>query len=109
MAPSDTNAADLAVIDQPVDGSSSRIRYVDKNEPLDSPGIVPAHLKRGVTAQHPLLEILQRLVHRLQPGTNLEVVLAAIALYKASQPVYEFLKNLLGRLLTSQVTISEYE
>jgi chaperone BCS1 len=109
MAPLNSNTTNLAVIDQPIEGSSSRIRYVDKDEPLDSPGIVPAHLKRGVTVQHPLLEILQRLVHRLQPGTNLEIVLAAIALYKAGQPVYEFLKRMLGQLLTSQVTVSEFE
>lgn len=85
------------------------LRYVDQEEPLDTPGIIPVHLKRAVTASYPLIEILQRIVYRLQPGTTMNSVLALIALYKAGQPVYDYVKNLLARLFTSQVTVSEYD
>jgi mitochondrial chaperone BCS1 len=78
-------------------------------EPLESSGIVPDHQKRAVTARIPLLEILQRLVYRLQPGTNLEVVLALIALYQAGFPVYHYVKRVLQDVFTSQITVSEHD
>jgi chaperone BCS1 len=59
-------------------------------EPLDTPGIVPRHLKRSATASFPILEVLQRILSRLRPqGTtsDIEKVLALIGLYQAVKPV----------------------
>jgi len=78
-------------------------------EPLDTPGLVPQHLKRATLIGLPLLEILQRLVYRLQPGHNIEKLLALIALYRASVPVYKYLKHAFIYLCTSQITVPEYD
>lgn len=103
------NETSFATVDRPLSGPPAVAPYFRKDEPINSPGIVPDHLKRAVTTTLPLLEILQRLVYRLHPGTNLEILLAAIALYKASTPVYSYIKHVLERTLTSQVTVSEYD
>lgn len=81
------------------------------NEPLDTPGVIPKHLKRAATTEFPLFEILQRLLLRLQPGNaggDLEKVLAIIALYRAAEPAYRHLKTFVTWAFTSQVTIPEY-
>ena len=78
------------------------------SEPLDTSGLVPHRLKRAVTAQYPILEVLQRLLYRIQPGGgDLEKVLALIGLYQALVPVYRHLKTLLAWMFTVQVTIPE--
>ena len=84
-------------------------RNISREEPLDSPGLIPSHMKRSVKAKYPLLEILQRLIFRLQPGTTLNSVLALITLYQAGAPVYKYLKRALQNIFTSQITISEYD
>ncbi|KAF2704880.1 P-loop containing nucleoside triphosphate hydrolase protein [Pleomassaria siparia CBS 279.74] len=78
-------------------------------EPLDSPGLVPAHFKRTLLSSLPFLEILQRLAYRLQPGYNLDKVLALIALYKAGTPVYEYLRDAFLDFCTSCITIPEHD
>jgi chaperone BCS1 len=80
-------------------------------EPLDTPGVIPNHLKRAATAEFPLFEILQRFLFRLQPGNSggdLEKILAIIALYRAAEPAYRHLKTFFSWAFTSQVTIPEY-
>jgi chaperone BCS1 len=81
-------------------------------EPLDSPGIVPRHLKRAATASFPVLEVLQRILYRLRPtGTSttgdLERVLAVIGLYQAVRPVYNHLKEFFLWACTVQITVPE--
>ncbi|KAF2636013.1 P-loop containing nucleoside triphosphate hydrolase protein [Massarina eburnea CBS 473.64] len=82
-------------------------------EPLNTPGVVPLHLKRDVNTDYPIVEIAQRLLLRLKPETflcgNLEAILAAIALYKAAAPVYSHLEHFLLWAFTSQITISEFD
>ncbi|KAL1797302.1 hypothetical protein ACET3X_003908 [Alternaria dauci] len=78
-------------------------------EPLDTPGIIPSHLKRSATGQFPILEVIQRVLYRLKPSGvgDLEKILALIGLYQAAQPVYKHLKGLLIWAFTVQVTIPE--
>jgi chaperone BCS1 len=79
-------------------------------EPLDSPGIIPRHLKRSATASFPILEVLQRIISRLRPrGTtsDLEKVLALIGLYQAARPVYGHLKDLFFWAFTVEITVAE--
>lgn len=81
------------------------------SEPLDTPGVIPTHLKRAATAQFPLFEIIQRFLLRLQPaGTvaDLEKIVAVIALYNAAEPAYRHIKDFLTWSFTCQVTIPEY-
>jgi chaperone BCS1 len=80
-------------------------------EAVDTPGILPRHLIRQTSAGLPFLEILHRLLYRIQPDThsNLDNVLAAIALYSAAVPVYRFLKELAFLAFTVQVTIPEHD
>lgn len=78
-------------------------------QPLDSPGLVPVHQKQAVAVGLPILEILQRLLYRLQSGYNLDKVLALIALYRAGVPVYRYLKHIFVYLFTSQITVPEYD
>jgi chaperone BCS1 len=80
-------------------------------EAVDTPGILPRHLIRQTSAGLPFLEILHRLLYRIQPDThsNLDNVLAAIALYSAAVPVYSFLKELAFWAFTVQVTIPEHD
>lgn len=83
------------------------------SEPLDTPGYIPRHLKRAATSQYPILEVLQRLLYRVQPSSSssssgdLEKLLALIGLYQAVRPVYHQLKHLCIWALTVQVTIPE--
>ncbi|KAI5377691.1 hypothetical protein J4E82_003433 [Alternaria postmessia] len=78
-------------------------------EPLDTPGLIPRHLKRSATGQFPILEVIQRLLYRLKPSGvgDLEKILALVGLYQAAQPVYKHLKGLLIWAFTVQVTIPE--
>jgi chaperone BCS1 len=80
-------------------------------EPLDTPGILPRHLKKEASSKYPLLEILQRLLYRLRPNTHsdLDKILAAIALYSAAVPVYKHLKEFALWAFTVQITIPEYD
>lgn len=96
-------------------GSTHQLTPLDPlplyNEPLDTPGVVPQHLKRAVTTQFPLLEIFQRFLVRLRPGNNvgdLEKILAVIALYRAAEPAYRHFTAFITWAFTSQVTIPEY-
>jgi chaperone BCS1 len=78
-------------------------------EPLDTPGLIPRHLKRSATGQFPILEVIQRLLYRLKPSGvgDLEKILALVGLYQAAQPVYKHLKGLFIWAFTVQVTIPE--
>ncbi|KAF2027797.1 P-loop containing nucleoside triphosphate hydrolase protein [Setomelanomma holmii] len=79
-------------------------------EALDTPGLVPRHLKRTATRSFPLLEVLQRLLYRFRPsGTagDLEKVLAIIGLYQTVRPVYNYLRDFFLWSCTSQVTVPE--
>ena len=61
-------------------------------EPLDTPGLVPYHMKRSATAAYPYLEVIQRLLYRfrLGPGVGeVEKVLALIGLYQTLKPLYK--------------------
>jgi chaperone BCS1 len=80
-------------------------------ESLNTPGVLPRHLKREASSQYPLLEILQRLLYRLRPDTHndLDKVLAAIALYSAVVPVYKHLKNFALWAFTVEITIPEHD
>lgn len=88
------------------------VRPVNENllwpESLDTPGYVPHHMKRSASAQFPVLEVVQRLLHRLTPhGGDLEKLLALIGLYQAIRPVCTHLKDFLIWAFTVQVTIPE--
>jgi chaperone BCS1 len=79
-------------------------------EPLDTPGLIPHHLKRSATASFPILEVLQRLLQRLRPQGptgDLEKVLALIGLYQAVSPVCNYLKDFFFWALTVQITVPE--
>ncbi|KAH7094351.1 P-loop containing nucleoside triphosphate hydrolase protein [Paraphoma chrysanthemicola] len=81
-------------------------------ESLDTPGLIPRHLKRNATRSFPILEVLQRILHRLRPtGTagDLEKLLALIGLYQAVGPVYKHLKDFFIWAFTSQITILEHD
>ncbi|XPT00897.1 hypothetical protein M3J09_010045 [Ascochyta lentis] len=80
-------------------------------EPVDTPGILPRHLIRDASSRVPLLEILHRLLYRLRPNTHsdLDKVLAVIALYSAAVPVYRYLKDFAIWAFTVQITISEQD
>lgn len=78
------------------------------SEPLDTPGYIPRHLKRAATAQFPILEVIQRLLYRIQPsGGDLEKLLALIGLYQAARPVFRHLTNACIWAFTVQVTVPE--
>ncbi|KAI4616869.1 hypothetical protein J4E83_006451 [Alternaria metachromatica] len=78
-------------------------------ERLDTPGLIPHHLKRSATGQFPILEVIQRLLYRLRPSGigDLEKLLALIGLYQAVRPAYKHLKDFFTWALTVQVTIPE--
>ncbi|KAF2662184.1 P-loop containing nucleoside triphosphate hydrolase protein [Lophiostoma macrostomum CBS 122681] len=97
------------MLDYAARGSRALRRSQIEEEPIDSPGIIPKHQKQSVTAKLPLLEIIQRAVFRIQPGTKLETVVALIALYYACEGAWEWSKPKLKRLFSSQVTISELD
>jgi hypothetical protein len=83
-------------------------------EPLDTPGIIPRHLKRAATASFPVLEVLQRILYRFRPpGTSgvgdLEKILAVIGLYQAARPVYNHLKDFFLWACTVQITVPEMD
>ncbi|KAF2117921.1 P-loop containing nucleoside triphosphate hydrolase protein [Lophiotrema nucula] len=81
-------------------------------EPLDTPGIVPQHLKRRVVQGIPLVEIFQRLLYRVRPGLpgHLDdIILGGIALLIAGAPIYQFIKRQLLQWVTSEITIPENE
>ncbi|KAF2998193.1 hypothetical protein E8E13_004337 [Curvularia kusanoi] len=80
-------------------------------EPVDTPGILPRHLIRQASTRLPLLEILHRLLYRIRPDNHgdLDRILAAIALYSAVVPVYNFLKDFAFWAFTVQVTIPEHD
>lgn len=82
-------------------------------EPLDTPGIIPQHLKRSATADFPVLEVLQRLLYRLRPfggtGGDLEKALALIGLYQAIRPVYRHLRDFFLWAFTVQISVPESE
>lgn len=80
-------------------------------EPVDTPGVLPRHLMRQESSRLPFLEILHRLLYRIRPDThsNLDKVLAALALYSAAVPVYGYLKDFALWAFTVQVTISEQD
>lgn len=78
------------------------------SEPLDTSGLIPHHLKRAATTQFPILEVLRRLLYRMQlSGGGLEKILSLIGLYEAVRPVSRHLKDLLAWAFTVQVTIPE--
>ena len=78
------------------------------SESLETPGLVPQHLKRAARGQFPILEVIQRLLYRLKPsGGDLEKVLALIGLYQAARPVYTHLKDFLVWAFTVQLAIPE--
>lgn len=77
------------------------------SEPLSTPGYIPQHLKRVATSQYPIVEILQRLLYRLQPNSDLEKVLALVALYNAVQPVYRHIKDFFFWAFTVDLAIPE--
>lgn len=78
-------------------------------EPVDTPGILPRHLIRKASSQLPLLEILHRWLYRIRPDTHsdLDKVLAAIALYSAAVPVLRGLRDLAFWAFTVQISIPE--
>jgi chaperone BCS1 len=78
-------------------------------ERLDTPGLIPRHLKRSATGQFPILEVIQRLLYRLRPSGigDIEKLLALIGLYQAIRPAYKHLKDFFTWAFTVQVTIPE--
>ncbi|KAL1612379.1 hypothetical protein SLS60_000605 [Paraconiothyrium brasiliense] len=80
-------------------------------EPVTTPGLVPSHLKRATADAHPLIEVIQRFLAHVQPGSgaNIEKVVALLALYKVIAPVWRYAKDLFLRSLTSRISIPEYD
>jgi chaperone BCS1 len=76
-------------------------------EPLDTPGVLPRHLKRAANTQFPLLEVLQRFLFRFRLNGDLEKVLAAIALFNAARPVYKHLREFVLWAFTVDMYIPE--
>jgi chaperone BCS1 len=79
-------------------------------EPLDTPGLIPHHLKQSASASFPILEVLQRLLQRLGPqGStgNIEKVLAIIGLYQTVRPVYNYMKEFFFWACTVQITVAD--
>lgn len=78
-------------------------------EPVDTPGILPRHLIRSASSHLPFLEIIHRLLYRIRPDSHsdLDKVLAAIALYSAAVPAYRYLKDFVKWAFTVQVTIPD--
>ncbi|KAJ4294243.1 hypothetical protein N0V90_007933 [Kalmusia sp. IMI 367209] len=91
--------------------SGSQQQLTLYREPLDTPGLVPSHLKRATTDANPIIEILQRFLSHLTPGSGatIEKFVALIALYKALSPVWGLAKDFVLRSLTSHVSISEFD
>jgi chaperone BCS1 len=98
-------STDLVVPDTPATSSSTQLWP----EALDTPGLIPRHMKRSGAALFPILEVLQRLLYRLRPaGTgDLEKALALIGLYQAIRPMGTHLQNLCLWAFTVEITISE--
>lgn len=96
----------LAVVSRPQHPPSNTLW----SEPLDTPGFIPRHLKRSATTQFPILEVVQRFIHRFNPvNSNVEKILAIIGLYQAVRPVYHHVTNLFLWAFTAQVTIPEHD
>ncbi|KAH8695712.1 P-loop containing nucleoside triphosphate hydrolase protein [Phaeosphaeriaceae sp. PMI808] len=78
-------------------------------EPIDTPGIIPHHLKRSIIVSSPVFEVLQRILYRLHPSTtgDLEKVLAFVGLYQAIRPAYNLLKDFFLWACTVQITVPE--
>jgi len=78
-------------------------------EALDTPGIVPRHMKRSGAAVLPILEVLQRILYRLRPAVtgDFEKALALIGLYQAIRPIGAYLKDMFIWTFTVEITISE--
>lgn len=88
--------------------SGLELTRVPDSDQLDS-GIVPYHQKLAVVSRIPFLEIIQRLLSHLKPGTSLERLLALMALVHAGVPVFYYLKETFVYWLSSQITVAENE
>jgi chaperone BCS1 len=82
-------------------------------EPVTTPGLVPSHLKRATADANPLIEVLQRFLVHVNPGSgsaaNIEKLVALVALYKVVSPVLRYATDLFLRLLTSRISIPEHD
>lgn len=78
-------------------------------EPVTTPGLVPSHLKRATADAFPLIEVVQRFLFHVNPGTgaSIEKLVALVALYKVASPVWYYVKELILHSLTSRISISE--
>jgi len=80
-------------------------------EPVTTPGVVPSHLKRATVDANPFIEVAQRFLIHIKPGSgaSIEKLVALVALYKVVSPVWRYIKELALRLLTSRISIPEYD
>jgi chaperone BCS1 len=79
-------------------------------EALDTPGLIPSHMKRAGAASIPILEVFQRILYRLHPrgrASDLELALAALGLWQAIRPAYQHLRDFFFWAATVQITIPE--
>ncbi|KAF2441763.1 P-loop containing nucleoside triphosphate hydrolase protein [Karstenula rhodostoma CBS 690.94] len=80
-------------------------------EPLTTPGLVPSYMKRAIADAIPMIEVVQRFLARVQPGSGatIEKFVALVALYKVVWPVWSYAKIIFLRSFTSRISISEHD
>jgi chaperone BCS1 len=80
-------------------------------EPLTTPGLIPSHLKRATADANPIVEVIQRFLAQVQPGSGatIEKVVALVALYKVIAPVCHYVKECFLHSFTSSISVSEYD
>lgn len=79
------------------------------SEPLDSDGIVPVRFQKALVISFPILEIIQRCLHRLPINGNLDTVIALITLYQIARPAWDIARSLFIRFATSSISIAEHD
>jgi chaperone BCS1 len=82
-------------------------------EPVTTPGLVPRYLKRATVDAYPLIEVMQRFLAHMSPGSGsaatIEGIVALVALYKVIAPVWRYATDLFLRSLTSRISIPEHD
>lgn len=80
-------------------------------EPTTTPGIIPLHLKRATATENPIIEVVQRILSHLKPGTgaSVEKLLALIALFKVLSPAWHHVQELFLWAFTSRINVNELD
>ena len=92
-----------------MDSHSDRHHYTILSEEPTRTDLIPRHLKQLAVAQNPIIEIAHRFISQLRPnsGTELERLVALIALFGVVSPLWSRFKKLTLKLFASRISVPE--